>query len=66
MKCIQCPTFKNLWNVVSSQHSEVVGFFMVYVDDVTMYGSTTMVEKIIDVFKQTWKCRVTGNIPRDG
>eukprot|EP00975_Prorocentrum_lima_P025367 5327239-Prorocentrum_lima.AAC.1 len=25
-----------------------------------------MVEKIIDAFKQTWKCRVTGIIPRDG
>eukprot|EP00975_Prorocentrum_lima_P056187 11782868-Prorocentrum_lima.AAC.1 len=25
-----------------------------------------MVEKIIDVFKQTWKCRVTGIIPRYG
>eukprot|EP00975_Prorocentrum_lima_P038156 8023216-Prorocentrum_lima.AAC.1 len=25
-----------------------------------------MVENIIDAFKQTWKCRVTGIIPRGG
>eukprot|EP00975_Prorocentrum_lima_P063197 12890072-Prorocentrum_lima.AAC.1 len=66
MKCIQCPTFKNVWKVVSSQYSEVVGFFNVCVDDVIMFGSTSMVEKIIDVINQTWKCRVTGTIPRDG
>eukprot|EP00975_Prorocentrum_lima_P005594 1214401-Prorocentrum_lima.AAC.1 len=30
-----------------------------------MFGSTSTVEKIIDVFKQTWKCRVAGIIPRD-
>eukprot|EP00975_Prorocentrum_lima_P065766 12905353-Prorocentrum_lima.AAC.1 len=66
MKCIQCPTFKNVWKVVSDHHSEVVGFFMVYVDDVIMFGSTAMVEKIIYVFKQTWKCRVTGITTRDG
>eukprot|EP00975_Prorocentrum_lima_P039038 8202370-Prorocentrum_lima.AAC.1 len=64
MKCIQCPTFKNVWKVVSSLHNEVLGFFTVYVDDVIMFGTTSMVEKIIDVFKQTWKCRVTGIIPR--
>eukprot|EP00975_Prorocentrum_lima_P034758 7303743-Prorocentrum_lima.AAC.1 len=36
MICSQCPTFKNVWKVVSSQHKEVLGFFMVYVDDVIM------------------------------
>eukprot|EP00975_Prorocentrum_lima_P017557 3706951-Prorocentrum_lima.AAC.1 len=25
-----------------------------------------MVERIIDAFKQTWKCRVAGISPRDG
>eukprot|EP00975_Prorocentrum_lima_P019105 4021041-Prorocentrum_lima.AAC.1 len=65
MRCIQCPTFENVWEVVSSQHKEVLGFFMVYVDDVTMFGSTTMVKKIIDAFRKPWKCRVTGIIPRD-
>eukprot|EP00975_Prorocentrum_lima_P058510 12272963-Prorocentrum_lima.AAC.1 len=34
MRCIQCPTFKNVWKVVSSLNKEVLGFFMVYVDDV--------------------------------
>eukprot|EP00975_Prorocentrum_lima_P024413 5132786-Prorocentrum_lima.AAC.1 len=52
MRCVQCPTFKNVWNVVSSQHKDVLGFFMVYVDDVIMSGSTTMVKKIIDAFQK--------------
>eukprot|EP00975_Prorocentrum_lima_P048147 10070703-Prorocentrum_lima.AAC.1 len=45
MRCIQCPTFTNVWTVVSSQYKEVLGFFMVYMDDVIMFGSTTMVKK---------------------
>eukprot|EP00975_Prorocentrum_lima_P025914 5453716-Prorocentrum_lima.AAC.1 len=47
-------------------HKEVLGFFMVYVDDVIMFGSTSTLEKIIDACKQTSKYRVTGIIPRDG
>eukprot|EP00975_Prorocentrum_lima_P028655 6021815-Prorocentrum_lima.AAC.1 len=41
---------------------------MVYVDDVIMFGSTSMVKKkkIIDAFQKPWKCRVTGIIPGDG
>eukprot|EP00975_Prorocentrum_lima_P064220 12896250-Prorocentrum_lima.AAC.1 len=66
MRCIQCPTFKHVWKVVSSLSKEVLRFFMVYVDDVIMFGYTSMVEKVIDAFKQTWKCRVTGIIPRYG
>eukprot|EP00975_Prorocentrum_lima_P015299 3241711-Prorocentrum_lima.AAC.1 len=38
---------------------------MVYVDDVIMFGSST-VNKISDAFREPWKCRVTGIIPRDG
>eukprot|EP00975_Prorocentrum_lima_P053432 11206865-Prorocentrum_lima.AAC.1 len=64
MRCIQCPTFKNVSKVVSSQHKEVLGFFMVYVGDVIMFGYTTMVKKIIDAFQKPCTCRVTGIIPR--
>eukprot|EP00975_Prorocentrum_lima_P024305 5113071-Prorocentrum_lima.AAC.1 len=39
---------------------------MVYVHDVIMLGATSMVKKIIDDFREPWKCRVTGIIPRDG
>eukprot|EP00975_Prorocentrum_lima_P057526 12064595-Prorocentrum_lima.AAC.1 len=59
MRCIQCPTFKNVRKVVSSQYKEVLGFFMVYLDDVIMFGSTTMVTQFIDAFQRSWKCRVT-------
>eukprot|EP00975_Prorocentrum_lima_P003921 854896-Prorocentrum_lima.AAC.1 len=41
MRCVKCPTFKNVWKVVSSPKKEVLGFFMVYVDDVIMFGSTS-------------------------
>eukprot|EP00975_Prorocentrum_lima_P026526 5578992-Prorocentrum_lima.AAC.1 len=57
MRCIQCPPFKNVWEVVWEQNKEVVGFFMVYVDDLIMFGSTPMVKKIIDAFQRSWKCR---------
>eukprot|EP00975_Prorocentrum_lima_P017498 3696742-Prorocentrum_lima.AAC.1 len=39
---------------------------MVYVDDVVMFGSTSMVKNNIDAFRKPWKCSVTGIIPRDG
>eukprot|EP00975_Prorocentrum_lima_P055556 11649213-Prorocentrum_lima.AAC.1 len=65
MRCIQCPTFKNVWKVVSSLSKEVMGFFMVNVDDVLMFGSTPMVKKIIDAFRKPRKCRVIGIIPRE-
>eukprot|EP00975_Prorocentrum_lima_P004835 1052670-Prorocentrum_lima.AAC.1 len=57
MRCVLCPTFKNVWKVVSSQHKDVLGFFMVSADDVIMFGSTTMVKKIIDACQEPWKCR---------
>eukprot|EP00975_Prorocentrum_lima_P002817 620967-Prorocentrum_lima.AAC.1 len=66
MRCVQCSTFKNVWKVVSSSSKSVLGFFMVYVDDVIMDGPTSMVSKIFDAFKEPWKCQVTGIIPRDG
>eukprot|EP00975_Prorocentrum_lima_P011435 2431707-Prorocentrum_lima.AAC.1 len=50
MRCVQCPTFKNAWKVVSGLSKSVLGFFMVYVDDVVMFRSTPMVKKIIDAF----------------
>eukprot|EP00975_Prorocentrum_lima_P064159 12895864-Prorocentrum_lima.AAC.1 len=65
MECVQCPTFKHVWKVVSSQHEEVLGFFMVYADGVIMFGSTTMVNMIIDALQQPWQCSVIGIIPRD-
>eukprot|EP00975_Prorocentrum_lima_P037844 7962247-Prorocentrum_lima.AAC.1 len=34
LRSIQCPTFKNAWKVVSRLSKEVLGFFMVDVDDV--------------------------------
>eukprot|EP00975_Prorocentrum_lima_P051246 10735464-Prorocentrum_lima.AAC.1 len=55
MRCVQCPTFKNAWKVVSSSNNEVLRFFMVYVDDVIMFGSTSMVKQIIDAFRKPWK-----------
>eukprot|EP00975_Prorocentrum_lima_P029615 6217038-Prorocentrum_lima.AAC.1 len=39
---------------------------MVYVDDLVMLGSTPMVKDIIDAFREPWKCRVAGVLPRDG
>eukprot|EP00975_Prorocentrum_lima_P070326 12931292-Prorocentrum_lima.AAC.1 len=39
---------------------------MVYVDEVIMFGSTSMAKKIIDAFRKPWNCRVAGIIPRDG
>eukprot|EP00975_Prorocentrum_lima_P029203 6133044-Prorocentrum_lima.AAC.1 len=57
MRCIQCPTYKNEWKVASSLRKEVLGFFMVYVDDVIMCGSTSMVKKITYAFRKPWKCR---------
>eukprot|EP00975_Prorocentrum_lima_P023437 4928909-Prorocentrum_lima.AAC.1 len=66
MRCILCPSFKNVWKVVSSLNKEVVGFFMVYLDGAIMFGYTSMVKKITYAFKKPWTCRVTGIIPRDG
>eukprot|EP00975_Prorocentrum_lima_P007104 1526534-Prorocentrum_lima.AAC.1 len=54
MRCVQCPTFKNVWKVVPGQSKYVLGFFMVYVYDVIMLGSTAMVRKIIDACKEPW------------
>eukprot|EP00975_Prorocentrum_lima_P068744 12922325-Prorocentrum_lima.AAC.1 len=57
MRCVQCPTYKNVWKVVSNRCREIVGFFMVYVDDVIMFGATSTVKRIIEAFQKEWKCR---------
>eukprot|EP00975_Prorocentrum_lima_P038176 8027733-Prorocentrum_lima.AAC.1 len=54
---MRCAPFKNVWKVVSGQSKEVLGFILVYVGGVIRFGSTAMVKKIIDAFKEPWKCR---------
>eukprot|EP00975_Prorocentrum_lima_P069381 12926049-Prorocentrum_lima.AAC.1 len=57
MRCSQSPTFKNVWRVMSSFSKRVLGFFMVYVDDVIMVGSTPVVREMIDAIRKPWKYR---------
>ena len=45
---------------------EIVGYFMVYVDDVLIVGPREWVQATITTFRKQWECKVSGIISNPG
>eukprot|EP00975_Prorocentrum_lima_P038453 8082900-Prorocentrum_lima.AAC.1 len=60
MRCMQCPTFKNCWTVVAedaNEEEEVIGFFMVYLDDIIMFAETPVLRKVVGAVQSNGHAR---------
>ena len=47
-------------------HDNVIGYMLVYVDDVMIVGPTILVEKVFDIYLTLWDVKVTGIMVADG
>ena len=54
----QCKTTKGLWKIKTTD--QILGFFIVYVDDALVMGPTKWVEAIMTAFAQVWECKCVG------
>jgi len=50
----------NIWKILVGE--KIVGYFMIYVDDVLIVGPRLWVTGTIDAFKDKWECKVSGII----
>ena len=57
----QGKTCKHLWLV--KMDDQIVGRFLVYVDDVIITGATEIVVKVTELIQNLWDCKISGIIP---
>ena len=60
----QCETAKGIWKIKSG--NRIVGYFMVYVDDVLIHAPTKWVQAVMNTFESLWECKLVGIIVGDG
>ena len=60
----RCRTAQGLWKVI--YRNEIVGFFLVYVDDVLMAAKTKWILGIVNSFGKNWECKYVGILVNDG
>ena len=64
----ECPTTRSVWKIVETCQDggkRVEGLFMVYVDDVVIFGMTETIQMVFDKLLEKWKCKITGILVRD-
>ena len=68
--CEMCNSAKNIWKVLvvddKSGSREIMGYFLVYVDDILIMGATRWVIEVIKMIQKSWTCKVMGILVRDG
>ena len=60
----RCRSAQGLWKVLLG--STVVGFFLVYVDDVLMVAKTKWILGMMRSFGKNWECKYVGILVNDG
>ena len=59
-RCEACENCANIWKII--EEDKIVGYFLVYVDDVLIVGPQEWVKATIAAFKEQWECKVSGII----
>ena len=44
---------------------EVIGYMLVYVDDTMVIGTTSLIERVFEIYKSIWDVKVTGILVAD-
>ena len=61
---MRCRSAQGLWKVILGD--AVVGFFLVYVDDVLMAAKTKWILGMMKSFGKNWECKYVGILVNDG
>ena len=60
----QCKAAKGIWKI--KMEGTIVGYILVYVDDVMITARTVWIEAVFRAFQSNWECNIIGIMKRDG
>ena len=60
---VQCSAAKGLWKIMLLK--QIIGYLIVYVDDVLITGPTSVIHGVMTAFKHEWECKLVGVITKD-
>ena len=63
-QCVPGENCANIWKIL--EEGKIVGYFMIYVDDVLIVSSREWVKAAIEAFNKQWECKVSGIISNPG